>query len=125
MWQLEPQSPAYNLPRAWWLKGRILDRVALQRSFDSLLARHESLRTHLHQDAEQVLQVMDPVVRVEIAHENGDLEQLEALVQAEVAKPFDLQQGPLLRVKLLQLAPDEHALVLALHHIVSDAWSMK
>ena len=124
LWQLEPQSPAYNLPRALRLKGR-LDRVALQRSFDSLLARHESLRTHLHQDAEQVLQVIDPVVRVEIAHENGDPEQLEALVQAEVAKPFDLQQGPLLRVKLLQLAPDEHVLVLVLHHIVSDGWSMQ
>ncbi|WP_301294624.1 amino acid adenylation domain-containing protein [Pseudomonas sp. S3E17] len=124
LWQLEPQSPAYHLPRALRLKGR-LDRAALQRSFDSLIARHESLRTHLQQDADQLLQVVSPELALEIAFEKADAAQLEALVQAEVAKPFDLQQGPLLRVKLLQLAADEHVLVLVLHHIVSDGWSMQ
>ncbi|QDG60834.1 amino acid adenylation domain-containing protein [Pseudomonas sp. NIBRBAC000502773] len=124
LWQLEPQSPAYHLPRALRLKGR-LDRAALQRSFDSLIARHESLRTHLQQDADQLLQVVSPELALEIAFEKADAAQLEALVQAEVAKPFDLQQGPLLRVKLLQLAADEHVLVLVLHHIVADGWSMQ
>ncbi|WP_419789495.1 amino acid adenylation domain-containing protein [Pseudomonas edaphica] len=124
LWQLEPQSPAYHLPRALRLKGR-LDRSALQRSFDALIARHESLRTCLHQDVDQVLQVVKPELHLEIAEGVGDRTQLEAQVQAEVAKPFDLQQGPLLRVKLLQLAPDEHVLVLVLHHIVSDGWSMQ
>ncbi|WLH87703.1 amino acid adenylation domain-containing protein [Pseudomonas sp. FP2338] len=124
LWQLEPQSPAYHLPRALRLKGR-LDRSALQRSFDALIARHESLRTCLHQDVDQVLQVVKPDMHLEIAEGVGDRTQLEAQVQAEVAKPFDLQQGPLLRVKLLQLAPDEHVLVLVLHHIVSDGWSMQ
>ncbi|WP_455929671.1 amino acid adenylation domain-containing protein [Pseudomonas fluorescens] len=124
LWQLEPQSPAYHLPRALRLKGR-LDRSALQRSFDALIARHESLRTCLHQDVDQVLQVVKPDMHLEIAEGVGERTQLEAQVQAEVAKPFDLQQGPLLRVKLLQLAPDEHVLVLVLHHIVSDGWSMQ
>ncbi|WP_257626954.1 non-ribosomal peptide synthetase, partial [Pseudomonas sp. Xaverov 259] len=124
LWQLEPQSPAYHLPRALRLKGR-LDRSALQRSFDTLIARHESLRTCLHQDVDQVLQVVKPDMHLEIAEGVGEHTQLEAQVQAEVAKPFDLQQGPLLRVKLLQLAPDEHVLVLVLHHIVSDGWSMQ
>jgi amino acid adenylation domain-containing protein len=124
LWQLEPQSAAYNLPRALRLKGR-LDKSALQRSFDSLLARHESLRTHLHQEADQVLQVISPELRLDIVYEVADPAQLEALVQAQVAKPFDLQQGPLLRVKVLQLAPDEHVLVVVLHHIVSDGWSMQ
>ena len=124
LWQLEPQSPAYHLPRALRLKGR-LDRSALQRSFDTLIARHESLRTCLHQDVDQVIQVVKPDMHLEIAEGVGEHTQLEAQVQAEVAKPFDLQQGPLLRVKLLQLAPDEHVLVLVLHHIVSDGWSMQ
>ncbi|WP_051556746.1 non-ribosomal peptide synthetase [Pseudomonas sp. CHM02] len=124
LWQLEPQSPAYHLPRALRLKGR-LDRAALQRSFDSLIARHESLRTYLHQDVDQVLQVVRPELSLEIAFESADAAQLERLVQAEIAKPFDLLQGPLLRVKLLQLAPDEHVLVLVQHHIVSDGWSMQ
>ncbi|SDZ05297.1 amino acid adenylation domain-containing protein, partial [Pseudomonas salomonii] len=124
LWQLEPQSPAYHLPRALRLKGQ-LDRPALQRSFDALIARHESLRTCLHQDVDQVLQVVKPELHLEIAEGVGDRTQLEAQVQAEVAKPFDLQQGPLLRVKLLQMAPDEHVLVLVLHHIVSDGWSMQ
>nr|WP_123476665.1 non-ribosomal peptide synthetase [Pseudomonas canadensis] len=124
LWQLEPQSPAYHLPRALRLKGR-LDRSALQRSFDSLIARHESLRTYLHQDLDQVLQVVRPELQLDIPLETGDAAQLEAQVQAEVARPFDLQQGPLLRVKLLQVAPDDHVLVLVLHHIVSDGWSMQ
>ncbi|KAB0511220.1 non-ribosomal peptide synthase/polyketide synthase [Pseudomonas extremorientalis] len=124
LWQLEPQSPAYHLPRALRLKG-CLDRMALQRSFDSLIARHESLRTHLQQDVDQVLQVVRPELPLEITFESADAVQLERLVQAEVAKPFDLQHGPLLRVKLLQLAPDDHVLVLVLHHIVSDGWSMQ
>ncbi|MCR4542455.1 condensation domain-containing protein, partial [Pseudomonas sp. 18.1.10] len=124
LWQLERDSAAYHLPRALRLKGR-LDRAALQRSFDTLIARHESLRTHLHQDVDQVLQVVAPELPLEIACETAGAADLEARVQAEVAQPFDLQQGPLLRVKLLQLAPDEHVLVLVLHHIVSDGWSMQ
>uniref|UniRef100_UPI0035309434 amino acid adenylation domain-containing protein n=1 Tax=unclassified Pseudomonas TaxID=196821 RepID=UPI0035309434 len=124
LWQLEPESPAYHLPRALRLKGR-LDHSALQHSFDTLLARHESLRTHLHQDGEQVVQVVQAQSSVSIDLERADPQQLEALVKAEVAKPFDLQQGPLLRVKLLQLAEEEHVLVLVLHHIVSDGWSMQ
>ncbi|MDF2399902.1 amino acid adenylation domain-containing protein, partial [Pseudomonas sp. 3MA1] len=124
LWLLEPQSPAYHLPRALRLKGR-LDHAALQRSFDTLVARHESLRTHLHQDAQQLLQVVSAELRLEIDVQATDPEHLEALVKAEVAKPFDLQRGPLLRVKLLQLAEDEHVLVLVLHHIVTDGWSMQ
>ncbi|WP_370003030.1 condensation domain-containing protein [Pseudomonas sp. N2-3-1-14] len=124
LWQLEPQSPAYHLPRALRLKGQ-LDRAALQRSFDALVARHESLRTHLYQDVDRVLQVVRPELHVDVAYETADALPLEAWVQAQVAQPFDLEQGPLLRVKVLQLAPDEHVLVLVLHHIVSDGWSMQ
>ncbi|WP_315871651.1 non-ribosomal peptide synthase/polyketide synthase [Pseudomonas sp. JV449] len=124
LWQLEPQSTAYHVPRALRLTGQ-LDVAALQRSFDTLVLRHESLRTHLQEDGDSALQVIADQVRVDIALVDAEESELKALVEAEIAQPFDLQQGPLLRVKLLRLAPQEHVLVLVQHHIVSDGWSMQ
>ncbi|MGN7744406.1 amino acid adenylation domain-containing protein, partial [Pseudomonas sp. 22526] len=127
LWQLEPESVTYHIPSALRLKGR-LDLAALQRSFDALVARHESLRTRLRMDAERTLQVVDAQASVEIVRveaEGADDARLKTLVEAEIARPFDLQQGPLLRVRLLRLAEDEHVLVLVQHHIVSDGWSMQ
>ncbi|MCT7233128.1 condensation domain-containing protein, partial [Salmonella enterica] len=71
------------------------------------------------------MQTIEPEARVEIRQEVVHEAQLMARVEAEVARPFDLQQGPLLRVTLLQLAEDEHVLVMVQHHIVSDGWSMQ
>ncbi len=124
LWQLEPQSAAYHVPSALRLKGQ-LDIAALQRSFDTLLARHESLRTCVRQTHDGAVQVIDPLVSVQIALGDVEETQLKACVEAEIAQPFDLQQGPLLRVSLLRLADDEHVLVLVQHHIVSDGWSMQ
>ncbi len=124
LWQLEPQSTAYHVPRALRLTGH-LDVAALQRSFDALVKRHESLRTHLQEDGDSALQVIADQVRVDIALVDAQESELKALVEAEIDQPFDLQQGPLLRVKLLRLAPQEHVLVLVQHHIVSDGWSMQ
>lgn len=104
---------------------RSLDVAALQRSFDALVMRHESLRTHLQEDGDSALQVIAEQARVQIAVVDARESQLKDLVEAEIAQPFDLQQGPLLRVKLLRLAPEEHVLVLVQHHIVSDGWSMQ
>ncbi len=124
LWQLEPHSAAYHIPSALRLKGQ-LDLAALQRSFDSLLARHESLRTHIRQDHDGAVQVIEPPMSLPITQADADEAQLNARVQALIAQPFDLQQGPLLRVTLLRLAADEHVLVLVQHHIVSDGWSMQ
>jgi len=124
LWQLEPQSTAYQVPRALRLSGH-LDVPALQRSFDTLVARHESLRTHLQEDGDSALQIIVEQVQVDIALVDARESDLKGLVEAEIAQPFDLQQGPLLRVKLLRLAPQEHVLVLVQHHIVSDGWSMQ
>jgi amino acid adenylation domain-containing protein/non-ribosomal peptide synthase protein (TIGR01720 family) len=123
LWQLEPESTAYHVPRALRLSGR-LDIPALQRSFDVLVARHESLRTHLQQDGESTLQVIRAEAPIEMALGDCDEARLKAQVEEEISRPFDLEQGPLLRVKLLRLAEDEHVLVLVQHHIVSDGWSM-
>ncbi|QDH64930.1 non-ribosomal peptide synthetase [Pseudomonas azotoformans] len=123
LWQLDPDSDAYHVPGALRLSGQ-LDKAALQRSFDTLVARHESLRTRLHLDAEARTQEVLAHGVVEIAESAVDEAQLKARVEAEIARPFDLQQGPLLRVSLLAVSEEEHVLVLVQHHIVSDGWSM-
>ncbi|MBV4459306.1 non-ribosomal peptide synthase/polyketide synthase [Pseudomonas sp. COR58] len=127
LWQLEPTSTAYHVPAALRLRGE-LDLAALRRSFDALIARHESLRTCFVQEQGQTLQVIQAQMALELPVDviEGGLDDaaLQALVAAETLHLFDLQKGPLLRVKLLRLAADDHALIITLHHIVSDGWSM-
>ncbi|PWB30940.1 non-ribosomal peptide synthetase [Pseudomonas sp. SDI] len=131
LWQLEPDSPAYHIPAALRLRG-VLDIDALQRSFDALLARHQTLRTTFEEDGGQLLQVVAPQVELHIEHEQwaamADRQQREARLTAfideQTRRLFDLQQSPLMRVTLLSLGNDEHVLVMVLHHIVSDGWSM-
>ncbi|POA18110.1 non-ribosomal peptide synthetase [Pseudomonas sp. FW300-N1A1] len=127
LWQLAPTSTAYHVPAALRLRGE-LDLMALQRSFDALIARHESLRTCFVSDQPQPQQVIQAQASLHLAVQEveRDLDdaRLQALVAQETLHLFDLQQGPLLRVKLLRLAADDHALIITLHHIVSDGWSM-
>ncbi|WBI62223.1 Gramicidin S synthase 2 [Pseudomonas aeruginosa] len=124
LWQLEPESAAYHIPSALRLRGR-LDVDALQRSFDSLVARHETLRTRFRLEGGRSYQQVQPAVSVSIEREQFGEEGLIERIQAIVVQPFDLERGPLLRVNLLQLAEDDHVLVLVQHHIVSDGWSMQ
>ncbi|MDR9754671.1 amino acid adenylation domain-containing protein [Pseudomonas sp. SZMC_28357] len=130
LWQLEPHSAAYNIPAALRLHGP-LDRAALQHSFDVLLERHQSLRSRFVEDDGMVRQTLADFTSLPIDHldlREQPLAQREALAQArlaeDIARPFDLQHGPLLRVSLLQLDSEEHLLLLNLHHIVTDGWSM-
>ncbi len=124
LWQLDPQSAAYHIPSVLRLSGR-LDQHALQCSFDRLVARHESLRTRIDQQDERAVQVVLPAEPLLILRGDATEQTLQQQVEAEIARPFNLQQGPLLRVTLLRLAEDEHVLVLVQHHIVSDGWSMQ
>ncbi|MBV6290497.1 condensation domain-containing protein, partial [Pseudomonas aegrilactucae] len=129
LWQLEPQSSAYHLPAALRLRGR-LNVAALQRSFDALTERHESLRTRFVQVDAQPRQVIDAHVELaidlQVAPATLDqAAQIQACVETESSRLFALDQGPLLRVKLLQLAAEDHVLILTQHHIVSDGWSMQ
>ena len=130
LWQLEPDNSAYHIPAALQLDGA-LDREALRRSFEALIARHESLRTTFGQlDGQGVQQVQAATVFALALDEFNpgaglDPESwVKALVAREVEAPFDLQQGPLLRARLLSLGQTRHVLVVTLHHIVSDGWSM-
>ncbi|WP_426811135.1 amino acid adenylation domain-containing protein [Pseudomonas sp. WOUb67] len=130
LWQFEPQSAAYNISMALRFKGA-LDCDLLQRSLEDLVQRHESLRTAFAQDGDQPVQVVAPGVRVEIVREpfaqaaGADFaECLTRRIEEEAGQPFDLGQAPLWRVKLLQVNEADHVLILVMHHIVSDGWSM-
>ncbi|MEZ1318102.1 non-ribosomal peptide synthase/polyketide synthase [Pseudomonas fluorescens] len=130
LWQLDPHSGAYNLPGAVRLKGR-LNRSALDQAFASLVARHETLRTVFQRQADEMLLQVPATVALQV--EDLDFSALPAqereqavarAAQQQSLLPFDLAVGPLLRVQLLKLAEQEHVLLLTLHHIVSDGWSM-
>ncbi|WP_257153489.1 condensation domain-containing protein, partial [Pseudomonas sp. ICMP 561] len=134
LWQMEPHSAAYNIPAAVRLRGE-LDEEALQRSFAALIARHESLRTlfreiegeHGSQAVQVILPSLDPELqRFDLTTLPVEQREPRAREQLEHAarQPFDLSTGPLLRLALIRLDTREHILLLTLHHIVSDGWSM-
>ncbi|MDC0689465.1 amino acid adenylation domain-containing protein [Mitsuaria sp. RG] len=129
LWQLEPQSSFYNVPMAVRLSGS-LNQQALAEALDALVRRHESLRTRfVSEEGEFHQQVLEQSgvsleVREVQAGPGEDLEQcLRGAVREALDAPFDLLEGPLLRVRLLRLAPSEHVLTVCMHHIVSDGWS--
>ncbi|MDF3932682.1 non-ribosomal peptide synthase/polyketide synthase [Pseudomonas citronellolis] len=132
-WQMEPHSAAYNVPGALRLRGP-LDEAALLRAFDALVARHETLRTTFDEIDGTPLQRIQPALPLQLArvdlsgHANPHADpQAEArrLAEAEALLPFDLRQGPLLRLSLLMLGEDDQVLLLTLHHMVSDGWSIR
>ncbi|RWU21430.1 non-ribosomal peptide synthetase [Pseudomonas alkylphenolica] len=129
LWQLEPDSPAYNIPLAIRLQGA-LDVKALQRSLDVLVARHESLRTVFVEEPEGVRQQILPPGNLALSVQRlapgvGRETGIESFLTEQTGAGFDLAHGPLLRAALLQVDNDEHVLSLVQHHIVSDAWSLQ
>ncbi|MET3441655.1 amino acid adenylation domain-containing protein [Variovorax paradoxus] len=132
LWQLDPQSTAYHISDAIELTGA-LDVDAVRASFEALVKRHESLRTGFRADAdgsaEQVIREDGELdfSLLDLSQEHIDARQAMAREAARRigGTPFDLTQGPLLRVGLIRLAADVHVLVLVMHHIVSDGWSLQ
>ena len=123
--QLEGAGEAYHIPQAWQLDGP-LDRAALGRALDALVARHEALRTRFvgTSSARQLIDPPDIGFCLRVEDLTGRPEALAQVQQDEAAGPFDLSTGPLARGRLLVLAPERHVLLLTLHHIVSDGWSV-
>ncbi|MFJ6198025.1 amino acid adenylation domain-containing protein [Micromonospora sp. NPDC092111] len=122
--RLEGAGPAYTIPVAWRLIGP-LDGDRLAAAFAGLVDRHEALRTRFT--------VVDGVVRQEIDPEWAGIRWVDltdrpdavgALAAEAAAAPFDLTAGPLFRVTVWRLGPAEHVVLLAMHHIVADGWSM-
>jgi amino acid adenylation domain-containing protein len=124
--QLDPAaSLAYHMPAAYRLRGP-LDRDALRAALDRLLARHEALRTTFAVDGGVPHQVVSAMRCALLEHDlSGQPEAaLADLCASEIARPFDLGAGPLLRAILVRLGPDIHQLLILQHHIVSDGWSL-
>jgi len=116
-------SPMYNLTTAVRLTGA-LNVPALEQSFSEVMRRHEILRTTFDLVGSHPVQVIHAAEALHL-HPQDFTRESEALraVSEESQKPFDLTNGPLIRISLLRLAPDDHMLVVVVHHIVSDAWS--
>jgi amino acid adenylation domain-containing protein len=127
--QLEPGSYLDNMFRAIRLTGT-LDQSALERALKELVRRHPSLRTRFPSENGEPRQVIDPelpgiltLIDLTGSSEEEILPRAIELAGDESRRPFDLAQGPLFRAKLLRMGPQDHALLLCLHHIVSDGWS--
>jgi amino acid adenylation domain-containing protein len=128
--QFEPGGSAYNVPGALRLSGA-LDAVALRRAFLGLGERQEVLRTVFVAEGDAPVATLVPGLtpawrEVDLSHlpAGERATALQAAIRAEAAGIFDLVRGPLLRSVLVRLAADEYALVVTMHHIVSDQWSL-
>jgi amino acid adenylation domain-containing protein len=128
--QLEPDSVVYNIPTAFRLTG-LLDVAALEKSLNNIVQRHEALRTIFSVVEGQPVQIIAPTLTLplpvidlrNLPEAERDAE-AQRLAIEEARRPFDLGRGSLLRATLLRLEDEEHVLLLTMHHIVSDGWSM-
>lgn len=128
--QVEGGSAVYNIPSAFRLRGR-LDHSGLEQALNQVVARHEALRTSFTTHDGVPMQVIVPTLHVPLR-----IEDLRAVPESErerdamrratslVAEPFDLEAGPLMRAALLRLADEDQLLVLTVHHIIADGYSM-
>ncbi|NJK50531.1 condensation protein [Candidatus Gracilibacteria bacterium] len=127
--QLDPDSPAYNIPIAILLEG-VLNVKALEQSLNQIRQRHEVLQTcfKLFEGKPVQEKVIDlvlklPTIDLRKLSENKQQQLVQNLAKEEAQRPFDISQEPLLRVKLLQLSETRYLMLFTMHHIVSDAWS--
>ncbi|MET0400662.1 MAG: amino acid adenylation domain-containing protein [Longimicrobiaceae bacterium] len=127
--RLDPGSPVYNVPAVVRLSGE-LDRDALRRALEEIVRRHDALRTTIQVRGGEPVQVVGPAGPVPLplddlaaAADPGAL--LAEAERAEARRPFDLVRGPLFRARLARVAAGEHVLLLAMHHVATDGWSLE
>lgn len=126
--QLQGGSASYHIPLSFKLRGT-LDRWALRRALDRIVARHGALRTTFYELDGEPYQRIAPEEESPFLLLEDDLRaqpgsELQSIMALEASAPFDLERGPVIRGRLLQTADEEHTLLITLHHIVSDGWSM-
>ena len=121
--QLLPNTVIYNIPVVFHLKGSV-NRTVLEKAFNALIQRHESLRTcfPVNDGEAQQLILSDFAIQLE---KRKSLSDIENLAGQEAFIPFDLSAGPLMRANLIALPKEEHALLVTFHHIIADGWSLK
>jgi non-ribosomal peptide synthetase component F/acyl carrier protein len=129
--QVAPESPAYTIARAMRIGAATIDSAALRHAFQALVDRHPALRTIFSQQESQqrgaLTQQVQPTMPVAFYEENSSgwsEAALLARLAEESRRPFDLSQGPLLRVYLFRREPGAAILLLTVHHIVADGWSL-
>jgi amino acid adenylation domain-containing protein len=130
MHQYEPDQVTYNIPMAFEFGGDF-NWQAFKRAFETLVQRHEILRTvFVAVDGEPKQKILDyessrfQVEYVNLIHDPRKTEKTESAVRTEMLTPFDLKEGPLLRVKIIQNEDQRFVFLFTVHHIVADAWSM-
>ncbi|MEH2268243.1 MAG: amino acid adenylation domain-containing protein [Nostoc sp.] len=125
---LEGESGAYTMPFVMRLFGN-LNIKALSGAIGAMVRRHEVLRTRFEIKHDLPVQVIDPDITitlpvVDLQNVADPWKQVEQLAIKEAYKPFDLAKDPVLRVKMWQVATDEYVLLIAIHHIAADGWSI-
>jgi amino acid adenylation domain-containing protein len=126
MWfldRLSPHAATYNIPDAMELTGP-LDVEALRGAIEAMIARHEVLRTRYPEAEGRPVQDILPPPRFVLPVEEVDESQVMARMTAEARAPFDLATGLPIRARLLRVAPERHVLLVTLHHIAADGWSL-
>ncbi|HIP24427.1 MAG TPA: amino acid adenylation domain-containing protein, partial [Rhodobacteraceae bacterium] len=130
LYQLEPENPFYIISTPTWLRGS-LNLSAMHSALNTLIERHEILRTTFETVEGQPAQIIHDHLSLELplidlTHLPPEAAHARALEMAhqEALTPFSLEAGPLIRAKVLKLAEQEHILLFSLHHIASDGWSM-
>lgn len=126
--QINQGTTIYNLPSVVRLKG-ILQIAALKASIQLIMKRHEALRTSFRLENDQPIQVIANDIELDMpVHDLSKIEdpatEASKLIDLDISKPFNLFAGPLLRVSLIKLSHDDHILLMNMHHIISDGWSM-
>jgi amino acid adenylation domain-containing protein len=126
MQQMHPHSATYNEAFAWRIAATV-DAAALQRAFQGVLDRHPALRTTYLSRGGKPMQQVQRLTPVPFEHVDGAAwtsEELEKILANEAHRPFDLEREPMLRVTLVSRSAKEHFLLLVLHHIAMDLWSL-
>ncbi|AJS58360.1 non-ribosomal peptide synthetase [Paenibacillus sp. IHBB 10380] len=120
--QLEGAGVSYNMPTVLKLEGK-LDRGRLGAALQTVVNRHEALRTFFDMADGELVQRVHAEVELAVAYEEASVAEIERLIETLI-RPFDLSQAPLLRAGILQLGEEEHVLVVDMHHIISDGVSI-
>ena len=126
---LDPFTAVNNLSVCLRLDGA-LDMATLERSANRILARHEALRTSFETGKGRPVATIAPALEIDLGimdlqrRETDRLAEALRLAELEAQRPFDVTQLPLLRVKTFRLAPDEHILLVVIHHTIADGWSL-
>ncbi|MCP4219221.1 MAG: hypothetical protein GY765_31590 [bacterium] len=128
--RIETESSAYNMPEHLPLHESV-DVPILEQVIQDIVMRHESLRTRFSHIEGEPVQIIDAenhvkLETIDISHLSGEAQetQMAVIYNREFSTPFDLEKGPLLRVKLIKYNDERYDFLFTMHHIVSDGWSM-